>query len=124
MKPVFSLAIVLGFGLVLAAAHFLPWVAQARLPSQTAVVANGGQAGQFLIRQAADRVAATGDAAAGVRAAPQPAAMLLPAQLAAAPLLVEHFKVRHSAGNVIGVAARHWSADARGVGTAWSVLIP
>jgi len=39
------------------------------------------------------------------------------------PLLVEHFKVRDSAGSVIGVAARHWSGSGESTST-WSVLIP
>jgi hypothetical protein len=50
--------------------------------------------------------------------------MALPASLASAPLLVEHFKVRDSAGNVIGLAARHWSGTSAATGTAWSVLVP
>ena len=40
--------------------------------------------------------------------------MLLPAQFVAEPLLVEHFKVRDSAGSVVGVAARHWNAGGAG----------
>jgi hypothetical protein len=39
-------------------------------------------------------------------------------------LLVEHFKVRDAAGNIIGVAARHWSVNASGATTTWSLLIP
>ena len=50
--------------------------------------------------------------------------MLLPAQFVAEPLLVEHFKVRDSAGSVIGVAARHWNGGGAGPTTTWSVLIP
>ena len=60
MKTAFWLGFLLGFGGVLAGAHFLPWVAHDRLPSQTSVVANGGRAEQFLIRLPADRIAATG----------------------------------------------------------------
>jgi hypothetical protein len=49
--------------------------------------------------------------------------MLLPAQFMAELLLVEHFKVRDSAGSVIGVAARHWNGGAAPT-TTWSVLLP
>ena len=124
MKATFSIAAVCGFVGVLAAAHYVPWVAHARLPSQTTVVANGGRAEQFVIRLPADRIAGGGSTAAGLRAGLQPGTMQLPPEVMAKPMLMEHFKVRDSAGNVIGIAARHWSADTRGVGTAWSVLIP
>jgi hypothetical protein len=124
MRTAFFLATLLGFGGVLAAAHFVPWIAHDRLPSQTTVVANGGRAEQFVIRLPADRIAATGSAESGMRGTALPGSKSLPADLPAEPLLVEHFKVRDSSGNVIGVAARHWSDDGRAVGTAWSVLIP
>lgn len=124
MKAAFLTAIFLGFAGVLAAAHFVPWMTHDRLPSQTTVVANGGRAEQFVIRLPVDRLAATGAAELGMRAASLPGAKPLPAELASQPLLVEHFKVRDAAGNVIGVAARHWSGSGRGAGTAWSVLIP
>jgi hypothetical protein len=124
MKTAFFVAVLLGFSGVLAAAHFVPWVDHARLPSQTEVVASGGRAEQFLIRLPVDRIAATGASASPLRAVPATAAVALPVELTAEPLLVEHFKVRDSGGNVIGLAARHWSSDGRGMGTAWSVLIP
>jgi hypothetical protein len=124
MKATFSIAAVCGFVVVLAAAHYVPWVAHVRLPSQTKVVANGGRAEQFVIRLPADRIGGGGSKAAGLRASLQPGTMQLPPEVVAQPMLMEHFKVRDSAGNIIGIAARHWSADSRGVGTAWSVLIP
>jgi hypothetical protein len=123
MKATFFLALLLGFVGVLGAGHFVPWGAQVRLPSQTHVVANGGRSEQFLIRLPADRIDAAGAKAAGLRAA-QPGARTLPPQLTADPLLVEQFKVRDAAGNVVGLAARHWSADAHTAGTAWSLMIP
>jgi hypothetical protein len=124
MKSTFVLAVLLGFAGVLAAGHFVPWFPHVRLQSQTTVVANGGRAEQFVIRLPADRIAATGASAAGIRAATAAGVVSLPPNLTAKPLLVEHFKVRDSANNVIGIAARHWSADAAGTGTAWSLLIP
>jgi hypothetical protein len=124
MKTAFIVAVLLGFSGVLAAAHFVPWMGHARLPSQTEVVATGGRAEQFLIRLPVDLIVASGAAASPVRSPPGSSPTALPAELGAKPLLVEHFKVRDAAGNVIGVAARHWSSDGRGMGTAWSVLIP
>jgi hypothetical protein len=124
MKTLFLSAIVVGFGGTLTAAHFVPWVSHDRLPSQTSVVANGGRAEQFLIRLPADRIAATDGKAGGLRAASGPEAMSLPGDFATAQLLIEHFKVRDSAGQVVGIAARHWANTGRGPTTAWSLLIP
>ena len=124
MKTTFFLAIFVGLVGVLAAGHFVPWGAHVRLASQTRVVANGGRAEQFVIRLPADRIDVAGAKTSGVRAAATAGASALPPQLAAEPLLVEHFKVRDAAGNVIGLAARHWSADAHASGTAWSLMIP
>src|SRR5215831_18422136 len=122
MKITFLLAIFLGFVGVLAAGHFVPWGAHVRLASQTRVIANGGRAEQFVIRLPADRIEVAGAKAAGLRATSGTSA--LPPQLTAEPLLVEQFKIRDTAGNVIGLAARHWSADAHASGTAWSLMIP
>jgi hypothetical protein len=124
MKAGFWLGLILGFGGVLAGAHYLPWASHTRLPSHTTVVANGGRAEQFLIRLPVDRLAATDGTAGGVRAGGTLGAMMLPAQFVAEPLLVEHFKVRDAAGNVIGLAARHWSATDRGASTAWAIYVP
>lgn len=124
MKTVLLLAILVGFAGTLAAAHFAPGLAHDRLPSQTTVVPNGGRSEQFLIRLPADRIAATDGAAGGFRAAAGGHVMALPAKFMAEPLLAEHFKVRDGAGNVIGIAARHWSGQAGVATTAWSILIP
>jgi len=123
MKTAFWLGLVLGFGGVLCAAHFVPWVTHARVPSQTKVVANGGRAEQFVIRLPVDRIGVVSGTGTGLRAGIAGAAGLPPA-LAEKPVLVEHFKVRDAAGNVIGLAARHWSGSADGGGAAWSLLIP
>jgi hypothetical protein len=124
MKTVLSLAILLGFGGTLAMAHFVPGISHARLPSHTTVVANGGRAERFVIRLPADRIAASDGIAAGLRAETGDGAMVLPARLAGETLLVEHFKVRDAADNVIGVAARHWTTHAGRTATTWSVLVP
>ena len=126
MKFVFLFGLLVGFAGTLCGAYYTPWLKHARLPSQTTVVSNGGRAEQFVIRLPADRISATDGEAGGLRAnsANGDDAMLLPAQFVAEPLLVEHFKVRDAAGNVIGVAARHWNASAADAATTWSVLIP
>jgi len=124
MKFTFIFALFLGFAGVLAAGHFVPLGAHVRLPSQTRVVANGGRAERFVIRLPVDRVAVVGPKTAGLRADSAAGAPTLPADLTAEPLLVEHFKLRDAGGNVVGLAARHWNADARASGTAWSLMIP
>jgi hypothetical protein len=124
MKIVFAIAAFLGFGATLAGGYFVPGVEHVRLPSLTSVVANGGRSEQFLIRLPADRLAATDGEAGGLRAQRGAGAMLLPAKLMAEPVLVEHFKIRDSDGNVVGIAARHWSGNASGATTSWALLIP
>jgi hypothetical protein len=124
MKIVLAIAVLLGFGATLAGGHFVPGIEHARLPSLTAVVANGGRSEQFLIRLPADRLAATDGEAGGLRAQRGARAMLLPAKLMAEPVLVEHFKIRNSGGGVVGVAARHWYGNASGATTTWALLIP
>lgn len=123
MKAAFWIGVLLGFGGLLAAAHYFPWFAAERVPARTSVVANGGRAETFLIRLPADRVGAIGSADAGVRAAASPDAPS-DASFGAASLLVEHFKVRDTADNVIGIAARHWTPTQAGPEAAWSLLIP
>ena len=124
MKVLFGIAVLLGLVGTLAAGHFMPGVEQARVASMTSVVANGGRGEQFVIRLPADRLAATDGDVGGLRAQRGDGAMLLPAKLMAEPMLVEHFKIRDSAGGVIGVAARHWTGNASGATTTWSLLIP
>jgi hypothetical protein len=124
MKIAFWLGLIVGFGGLLAGAHLIPWVAHARLPSQTTVVANGGRAEQFVIRLPADRINGGGGSPSGLRGAQQPGALSLPLALVDQPLLIEHFKLRDSGGNVIGLAARHWSVAEGAASTAWSLLIP
>jgi hypothetical protein len=124
MRTLFLLAMAVGAGGTLAAAHFVPWVSHDRLPSQTSVVANGGRAEQFVIRLPADQIGATDGQTGGLRSVSGQGAMALPAKFAASPLLVEHFKVRDSVGQVVGVAARHWATSEHGPTTVWSVLIP
>jgi hypothetical protein len=118
MRRLFILGLLAGFAGTLAGAHFFPWVGHARLPSQTSVVANGGRAERFVIRLPADRIRTV--AVDGPRS---PAAALGGAAAGRAPLL-EHFKVRDRAGNVVGIAARHWSESADGATTTWALVFP
>lgn len=126
MKAAFWIGVLLGFGGLLAAAHYWPWFAHERVPARTSVVANGGRAETFVIRLPADRLSAFGSVDAGLRAAGSPDAAAAVASFGTAPLLVEHFKVRDTGGNVIGIAARHWTPTAAptAAGAAWSLLIP
>ena len=124
MRTLFLLGLLLGFVGTLAAAHWVPWISHQRLPSQTTVVANGGRAEQFLIRLPADRIAATDAKPAGLRSIAGSGAMLLPAKFVNEPLLVEHYKVRDSTGQVIGVGARHWANGDHGMTATWSLVVP
>jgi hypothetical protein len=124
MKTVLAIAVLLGFGATLAGGYFVPGIEHVRLPSLTSVVANGGRSEQFVIRLPADRLAATDGEAGGLRAQRGEGAMLLPAKLMAEPVLVEHFKIRDTGGNVVGIAARHWNGNASGATTTWALLIP
>lgn len=125
MRALFFIGIVMGLAAVLTAARFVQWVDPVRLPSHTSVVANGGRAETFVIRLPADRLSAHGAASAGLRAAAHPAGTALPAELVAAPVLVEHFKVRDVDGDVIGTAARHWTASGDDAGAAaWLLSLP
>ena len=87
-------------------------------------MANGGRAEQFLVRLPVDTIASFGTREHGVRARPHPAAAVLPADLQDEPLLLEHFKVRDTEGNVIGVAVRHTVSSGEDAATAWAVTIP
>jgi hypothetical protein len=122
MKRLILLGIVFGFGGTLAAAHWVPWVGYERVPSQTSVVANGGRQERFVIRLPADRIAAFGpQETLRSHAYPEDAAI---ATGDIPPPLIEHFKIRDSAGNVIGVAARHRVSMPEGAESAWLLSIP
>lgn len=121
MRRIVIIGLVLGFAGTLSAAHYVPWVDPQRLPSQTTVVANGGRAERFVIHLPADRLNATGAETATLRGAAPPASF----EAAGGTLpLLEHFKIRDGTGNVIGVAARHWSPLPDGPQTAWIIAVP
>ena len=124
MKTVLLLSLLLGFAATLAAAHFARASSTRACRRRRRSWRTAAASESFLIRLPADRLAATDGEAGGMRALHAGGAMLLPAKLMAEPLLVEHFKVRDAAGGVVGIAARHWTNDANGPTTVWSVLIP
>lgn len=124
MKAAFWIGVLLGFGGLLAAAHYVPWFENERVPARSSVVANGGRAETFVIHLPADHMGAFGSADAGLRVTADADASVVEASFGASPLLVEHFKVRDTGGKVIGIAARHWTPTSSGAEAAWSLLIP
>jgi len=124
VRTAFIVGVLLGLAGVLAAAKYVPWVNLPRLPSLTSVVANGGRAETFVIRLPADRISSQGTGGVGLRGEAFPAGAGLPDSVGDAPLLVEQFKVRDRDGNVIGVAARHWSEPGGRASAAWLLVIP
>ena len=124
MKRLLQLGIVLGFAGVLAGAYYFPWVSYARFPSAASVIANGGRGEQFLVRLPADRIQAAGSDVAGPRAGSYPAGAALLSTEGAATSRVEHFKLRDTTGNVLGVATRHWTVVDGVPVTAWMLNLP
>lgn len=107
MKRLLQLGFLLGLGGTIAAAWFSPWFEYTRYRSATSVVTNGGRVEQFMVRLPADRV----DTAPGAEN-PGPGVAL------------QHFKLRDTDGNVIGLVARHELATTGGSEIAWLMTIP
>lgn len=124
MKVAFFAGFVLGVAAILAVAFYFPWVDDVRIPSRTSVVANGGRAEQFLIRLPADKVSVSSNVVSGPRLQRFPAAVALPEDLGDELVLIEHFKIRDSSGEVIGVAARHTVEADKRIETVWNLVIP
>ena len=120
MKGAFIVGLIVGFGGLLGAAAY-PWVDHPRVSSRTGVVANGGRTESFVIRLPADRILVRGDLAAGIRYPEQ--AQTGPA-FESPSLLAEHFKLRDSAGEVVGIASRHVVQIQSGAETAWCLVFP
>ena len=124
MKFLLIIGFLIGFAGVLAGAGFAPIAAQQRLASQTTVANNGGRLETFTIRIPADRIVATGGAAAGIPAGGPAGPIELPAELAGAEFALEQYKLRNATGAVIGVAMRQWTrAEAQGSST-WVLNLP
>lgn len=114
MKRLFVFGLIAGFAGTLAAAYWVPWFSYTRYASQTSVVANGGRAEQFVIRLPADRVYPLDQ---GVEETPESGGSEQP------HAYVEHFKLRDTAGNVVGIAARHTLGEEQPA-TVWLLSIP
>lgn len=123
MKRLLQLGLIMGFAGALAAVYFTPWIRYERYASEANVIANGGRSEQFLIRLPSDLIQAgpvtphhgASDGAQGAEAAP-------PGPPNAPAVLIEHFKLRDVNGNVLGVAARHFSSSESTA--AWLLAIP
>jgi hypothetical protein len=124
LKTLFITGILLGFAAVVGAAGFYPWVDHPRLVSRTQVQPNGGRREDFIVRLPVDHVASLGTEGFGLGASAFPADVELPAELATAPLQLDHFKVRDAGGNVVGLASRHALAVGSSTAVAWSITLP
>ena len=124
MKASFVSGVIIGFAAVVAVAWYFPWVDHVRIPSKTSVLANGGRSEQFLIRLPADRVAAAVNVESAARLQRFPDTVNMPEDVGNELVLLEHFKIRDSAGDVIGVASRHTLEVNRRIATAWNLVIP
>lgn len=108
MKRLLQLGLVVGFVGTLAAAWFAPIFEYTRYRSATSVVANVGRVEQFLVHLPADRIDTTVGAETFGVSGPR----------------LQHFKLRDSEGNVIGLAARHELVLGGTTETAWLLTIP
>lgn len=122
MRRLLIFGLLVGFAGTLAGAHFLPWVNYDRVSSQTSVVANGGRAERFVVRLPVDRIQAVDSADSELRGSESSASIAIPESVG--PMRLEHFKVRDSIGNVIGIAARHWLQTPDGPAATWALSIP
>lgn len=124
LKVTFISGIFFGLAAVVSGAGFYPWIDHERLESQTQVVPNGGRSEVFFIRLPVDRIASLGTERFGLGAAAFPAGLALPESLAPQPVQIDHFKVRDTNGNVIGVASRHTVELADSAAVTWSLSFP
>ena len=124
MKSTFILGFLIGLVGMLLAAYFVPWNMNPRVVSATTVAINGGRQETFTIRLPADRIISTGGAASGMLANDPVASIAITPSLSDASIASEHFKVRNSRGEVIGVAIRHWTRNDEGAASTWTVSVP
>lgn len=120
MKSAFIVGLLLGFAGLLGAAAY-PWVDHPRISSRTGVVANGGRTESFVIRLPADRILVRGDLPADFR---YPQQAQIGPDFGSPSLLAEHFKLRDSAGEVVGIASRHVVPAESSTETAWCLVFP
>jgi hypothetical protein len=118
----------LGLVLALAFASFYPLPAPVRIPSLITVQPDGGRREEFVIRWPDDRISLPADARAartGTAAAADIAGALVVEDAAGRRASGEVFRLRDSAGNVVGVASRV-STGGGGMRPAadWMLVIP
>ena len=123
MKAALIVGLLVGLVGIVGAAGYYPWVDHPRLPSKTRVMPNGGRLESFIIRLPADLISVRGGLGAGVRGTPFP-----PDSPTQDPfegqLLSEHFKLRDTVGDVIGIASRHVVDSEQGMVSTWSLTFP
>ncbi|NNC64186.1 MAG: hypothetical protein HKN84_05335 [Gammaproteobacteria bacterium] len=124
LKVTFISGIFFGLAAVVSGAGLYPWIDHERLESQTQVVPNGGRSEVFFIRLPVDRIASLGTERSSLGTASFPAALALPDSLGTEPMQIDHFKVRDTGGNVIGVASRHTVDLADATAVTWSLSFP
>ncbi len=124
LKVTFISGILFGLAAVVSGAGFYPWIDHERLESQTRVVPNGGRSETFFIRLPVDRIASLGTERYSPGAAAFPAGLALPDSLGTEPMQIDHFKVRDTGGNVIGVASRHTVDLPGAAAVTWSLSFP
>lgn len=112
MKRLLQLGFLLGLAGTLVAGYATPWFQYERYRSAATVLFNGGRVETFMIRLPTDRIALPIVAAGSGTTAD------------AEPVRLEHFKLRDTQGNVIGVAARHIVPAEAGDETSWLLTIP
>lgn len=124
LKVTFISGIFFGLAAVVSGAGLYPWIDHERLESRTQVIPNGGRSEVFFIRLPVDRIASLGTESFGLGAAAFPAALALPESLGTEPMQIDHFKVRDTGGNVIGVASRHTVDLPDSTAVTWSLSFP
>lgn len=124
MKFLLILGFLLGFGGIMTAAGLAPIAGHERVASRSSVANNGGRLETFVIRLPADRIASTGSVDAAAFAIDPITEIEPPAELAGAAFIVEQFKLRNVAGDVIGIAMRHWTSADDASASGWTLSIP
>lgn len=128
MKRLFGGAFIAGLLAVALAVGLWSRPVQPRLPSQIAVMPDGGRQEEFLIRWPDDRIARPGEDPGGLPPGAAAGAAVLE-DSAGRRAAAELFRLRDSQGNVIGVASRLSGtggavADRGRSASNWLLLIP
>ena len=103
MMRLFILSLLAGIALTVTASVLLPLPRNERFPSSIEVLTNGGRQESFIIHWPQDRIALPGQLP-GTEPVVTGGALVM--TTTDSPVSIELFRVRDSAGNVIGVASR------------------